>query len=195
MPTRMKPVRREIPVKCAEADKKEFERMKTYFYQPSTSPITSPLVVAPKATAPFIRICGDYRKINEYVKASNYPIPNVIHELHKVSKFKVFSDLDVANAFHEILLHPDTSKKLSVQTPWGQFEPMFLPEGVSPASGVLMQVMYEIFADYLEWVVVIFDNILVCAVDYDDAFDKLVKVVHRCRERNVSSSCPSQSLA
>jgi hypothetical protein len=102
-----------------------------------------------------------------------------------VSKFKVFSDLDVENAFYEILLHPDTSKKLSVQTPWGQFEPMFLPEGVSPASDVLMHVMYEIFVDYLEWVVVIFDNILVCEVDYDDAFDKLVKVVQRCRERNV----------
>jgi hypothetical protein len=131
MPTRMKPARREIPVKCAEAAKKEFERMSTYFYQPSTSPITSPLVVAPKATAPFIRICGDYRKINEYVKASNYPIPNVIHELHKVSKFKIFSDLDVANAFHEIRLHPDTGRRLSVQTPWGQFEPVSSRRGVT----------------------------------------------------------------
>ena len=30
----------------------------------SSATIASPLVVAPKATAPFIRLCGDYRSIN-----------------------------------------------------------------------------------------------------------------------------------
>jgi hypothetical protein len=38
------------------------QRMRTYFYVPSNSPIASPLVVAPKAAAPFIRHCGDYRE-------------------------------------------------------------------------------------------------------------------------------------
>ena len=33
--------------------KKEFDRMNTYFYAPSTSTIACPLVVAPEATAPF----------------------------------------------------------------------------------------------------------------------------------------------
>ena len=37
--------------------KAEFDRIRTYFYEISTSPIASPLVVAPKATALFIRLC------------------------------------------------------------------------------------------------------------------------------------------
>ena len=44
--------------------KAEFDRMRTYFHEISTSPIASPLVVASKATAPFIRLCGDYRPVN-----------------------------------------------------------------------------------------------------------------------------------
>lgn len=94
-------------------------------------------------------------------------------------------DLVVRNAFHNIKLHPETSAMLSVQTPFGQFEPMFLPEGVAPASGVLMCVMSEVFADFTEWLIVIWDNILVCAMGYADAYEKLVRVINRCRERNV----------
>lgn len=47
--------------------KKEFDRMNTYFHAPSISTIACPLVVAPIATAPFIRLCGDYRPINPHI--------------------------------------------------------------------------------------------------------------------------------
>ncbi len=67
MPKKIKPQNRKVPPALCEATKKEFERMKEYFYVPSTSPVASPLVVAKKSTAPYIRICGDYREINKYV--------------------------------------------------------------------------------------------------------------------------------
>ena len=72
-----------------------------------------------------------------------------------------------------------------MQTPFGQFQPKFLPEGVSPASLILMKTMYETFKDYLQWLVVIHDNILVLARGYNDAYEKLVLVVRRCREKNL----------
>jgi hypothetical protein len=60
-----------------------------------------------------------------------------------------------------------------------------MPEGVSPASGVLMTVMREIFIDFNEWMIVIYNNLLVCAHDYDDAYRKLQLVIDRAYERNV----------
>ena len=50
---------------------------------------------------------------------------------------------------------------------------MYMPEGVSPASGILQVMMRDIFQLYDEWSIVIFDNILLLAHDYKDAFDKL----------------------
>ena len=35
------------------------------------------------------------------------------------------------------------------------------------------------------WMIVIFDNIFVLANDYNDAFQKLVKVIERCKEKNI----------
>lgn len=181
----MKPSPRRVPAAIYDVTKKEFQRLLTYFYEPSNSSITSPIVIAPKATSPFVRICGDYRLINDLLKIFNFPIPDVIKEMHKASRCKVFIDLDMRNAFHNLPLHPFTSELLSVQTPFGQFQPKFLPEGVAPASGILMAVMTEIFADYSDWLIVLWDNILLCAMDYEDAFAKFPLVITRCRERNI----------
>ena len=134
---------------------------------------------------PFIRICGDYRIINRYVKPNNYPIPDVIKEIHKAASFPIFIDLDVKNAFHHIMLERKTSEYLSVQTNWGLYRPLLLPEGVNPASMALMKIMYDMFVDYYEWTIVIFDNILVLATDYEDCFQKMKLVIQRCAERNV----------
>jgi hypothetical protein len=129
----------------------EFGRLRTYFYVPSDSSVASPLVISPKATAPFIRFCGDYREINKHILIPQQPIPIVVHELTKATGFKVFVDLDMANSFHQIPITEEISKLLSIATPWGLFRPLFLPEGVSPASGLLQHIVREIFADFEEW--------------------------------------------
>jgi hypothetical protein len=69
---------------------------------------------------------------------------------------------------------------LSVSTAWGLYRPLFLPEGVGPASGVLQSVVRTFFADFELWIIVIFDNILILASDYADAAAKLKLVLVRC---------------
>ena len=81
--------------------KTEFDRMRTYFYEPSTSSIACPLVIAPKATAPFIRPCGDYRPINPFINIPQEPIPHVQQSLSKAAGWKILVDLDM-NSFHQI---------------------------------------------------------------------------------------------
>ena len=60
-----------------------------------------------------------------------------------------------------------------------------MPEGRSPAQGILMTVMKEIFEDYEEWMIVIFDNMLILAHDYDDAYNKLKIVLDRAYEQGL----------
>eukprot|EP00981_Chlorochromonas_danica_P007576 scaffold1801_cov193-Ochromonas_danica.AAC.3 len=182
----MKPRARPINPKLYANARKEFERLSKYFYKHSSSSIASCLVIAPKATAPFLRFCGDYVAINKYISTGHYPIPHVMRSLEKITQFAVFLDFDLANAFHQIRLAPTTSARLSVQTPWGQVEPTFMPEGIGPASGILQSVVSGIFADFEDWTIAIFDNLLILAHDYDDAYRKTELILDRCIERNVS---------
>ncbi len=165
---------------------KEFQRLRTYHYRESTSPIASPLVIAPKATPPYIRFCGDYSvKINQHIRVHHGYIPHVENEIQRVMGYKVFGDFDLTTAFHQIKLGPVTSARLSVVTPWGQFEPVFMPEGVAPASIVLQDVMRKIFEDFADWSIVLFDNILIMGYDFKDLYGKIEIFLKRCEERNV----------
>ena len=183
IPVRSRPVRKDL----WESAKKEFNRLCTYFYTTlgCTSRIASPLVIAPKPTPPYIRFCGDYRRINPFINIPPVYIPHVQYELTKAARYKVYIDLDMANSFHQIPISEEFSQLLSVQTPWSLVRPRFLPEGVGPASGMLQSIVREIFKDFEDWTVVIFDNFLILADDYDDAFKKLQLVLERCKEYRV----------
>jgi hypothetical protein len=162
----------------------EIRRMATYLYQPSTSNYSSPIVIAKKATYPFFRIAGDYRKINEFILRFQEIIPDVARALEMARLAKCFIDLDMSNSFHQIPLGPISRKLLAVATPLGLFEPLYAPEGVSPLSAVLQRIVTTIFHDY-DWMIVIYDNFLICADNFRDAYDKLVLVLARCREYNL----------
>ena len=55
--------------------------------------------------------------------------------------FKIFLDIDMTNSFHQFPLTELSSQRLAIQSPCGLVEPIFLPEGVSPASGHLQWTM------------------------------------------------------
>ena len=106
---------RPVNPKLYEHAKKDFDRLSTYIYKESVSPWASPLVIAPKATAPFIRLCGDYRWLNPMVVLPQAYIPHVQHEIEKAMRFSVFLDIDMTNSFHQLVLSEETSRRLAVQ--------------------------------------------------------------------------------
>ena len=52
-----------------------------------------------------------------------------------------------------------------------------MQEGIPIASFRFQQVMVTIFEDFLEWMIVIIDNLLILATDYQDWYEKVVLVV------------------
>ena len=163
----------------------EIQRLKGHMLVPHQGDRASNLVVAPKATAPFIRLCGDYPPKNRYMEQFLFPIPHVKLSLVKISGFRLFANLDMMNSFHQFRLSDQTSAFLSVITPWGQFRPLFMPEGIGPASGILQFHMSRIFADFDEWTVIIFDNFLILADDAEDLLQKTQLFLQRCRDHNL----------
>lgn len=176
---------RPINPKLAENFYKELERLCGYLFIPSKSSIVSPIVVAYKATFPFIRVCGDFTWINKYIVMPIVPIPAALPCLAKIAKFKYFIDVDVTNAFHQIPLGPITSERLSIVTPFKTLKPKFLLEGTTPATGILHSTMIEMFKDFDEWSIVLFDNILLLANSYEEAFELFDRFLDRCIERNL----------
>ena len=187
-----KPDNRQVPPKLREAYEKELKRLCEYYFIPSTSSTATNMVVAAKKTPPFIRLCLDLRWLNKVLKVPQYPIPRPLFSLRLAQTWTLFADIDLTNSYHQLLLAAKTRRLMAVQTPLGLLEPVFLPEGVSPASQILQRVVRELFCDFIDegWLIVIFDNILLGANDYPTLFTRIQRVFNRCRERNVILKLP-----
>ena len=173
MPAVMKPKARPVNPKLFEHAKKEFDRLLSYMYVRCDGPVASPLVITSKATAPFIRFCGDYQDVNRFIPHWHTPIPHPQRTIsEKLVNHDAYGDIDMTNGLHQLPIDEKTSMKLSIQTPWGQVRPLFLPEGVPIGNAHLQKTMSEIFK-HCEWAIVIFDNILICASGYDDLYSRI----------------------
>ena len=163
----------------------EIKRLLRYMYVPSKSPWMSDNVWAAKATAPFVRSCGDYRWINEHIRMRHAYIPDVREELAKLKDFKYFCDFDLTNAFHQFRLDDKTSELLSIMTISGPIRPLFMPEGISPASAILQTHVREIFKDFADDSLIMFDNLTIGAHTLDELFAKQKKFFNKCIEYNI----------
>ena len=181
---RIKVRARAVNPKLFDNVEREFERMRGYFYVPSSSPIASPLVIAPKSTHPYIRFCGDYVRVNKLIDCPSGAIVNVRDAITRISGFTHYGEFDMMNGFHQIPIGPITRARLSVVTPFGQYEPQFLPEGVSPASIELQNIVRHIFSD-MDYVIALFDNLLIGAYSEQDLYEKINKFLDRCKKHNL----------
>jgi hypothetical protein len=143
------------------------------------------MVISPKATAPYIRFCINLIKVNEWIDCGHYPIPLVRDVINRIGKHSLFIDADLSRSYHQFRLAEETSEKLSVQTPFGQFAPIHMPEGCAPAQQILQQAMVDIFESLGDWILVIFDNILILADTEQQAVDRFELFLKRCEEFNV----------
>ena len=59
-----------------------------------------------------------------------------------------------------------------------------MPEGVSPASIELQNIVRHIFSD-MDYVIALFDNLLIGAYSEQDLYEKIDKFLDRCKEHNL----------
>lgn len=69
--------------------------------RPSKSPVGAPILFVPKADGT-MRLCVDYRGLNKVTIKNRYPIPLVGEMLDRLSKSKVFTKLDLRDAYHRL---------------------------------------------------------------------------------------------
>jgi hypothetical protein len=74
------------------------------------------------ATASCGRLVFDYRKLNKIVKPMHYPLMKIDNLFEKCSKFKLFSLIDIKNAFLSVALTERAKKRLAIITPFGVTE-------------------------------------------------------------------------
>ena len=97
-----------IPNRLKEGVREEVEKLvELGIVVPSTSPWVSPVVPVPKEDGT-VRVCVDYRKLNEVTTADPYYMTTLDEILEKVGESRVMSKLDLAKGFYQVEVEPQS---------------------------------------------------------------------------------------
>ena len=100
--------------------------------QRSQSEFAAPVIVVRKPGGG-LRICVDYRALNEITVKSRYPIPLVRETMTLLEGKKYFTKLDITAAFNRIRMAEDSVRMTAFTTRFGQFECLAMPFGLCNA--------------------------------------------------------------
>jgi ribonuclease HI len=133
---------RQINPKLAPLVQQELQKMlKAGIIAPTRhSSWCSNLVVARKKNGK-IRICIDFRNLNRACTKDHYPLPKMETLLQRVTGSGMISMLDGFSGYNQIRLKAEDRHKTTFTTPWGTFEYLRMPFGLSNAGATFQRAM------------------------------------------------------
>ncbi|SYW83661.1 uncharacterized protein UHO2_06861 [Ustilago hordei] len=152
------------------------ENLEKGFIRPSKSPARSPVLFVPKKDGG-LRLCVDYRGLNEITVKNRAPLPLIEEQLFLLRKARIYTKLDLRAAYNLIRIAKGDEWKTAFGTQLGLYEYLVMPFGLANAPAHFQSFINDIFRDIIGiYVVVYLDDFLIFS-DTEEAHVKHVTEV------------------
>lgn len=182
--TKQQPPRR-LPPHLLERVKAELEKMESneVICPAQDAKWISPLVPALKRNGD-VRICTDFRKLNEAIVRSPFQIPTFEELITEIENAKFFSLLDARSGYHQIQMSQNSQQYLSFSTPFGNYTYKRMPFGICSAPEIYSRLMCDLTQD-LPGVLCYFDDTLVFGRNQAEHDSRLREVLTRLQDKGL----------
>ena len=160
----------------------------------TNSPWAAPVVPVLKPNGS-IRLCGDYKlTVNRAARLDTYPIPSLDDLFSGLAGGKVFSKLDMSQAYAQLCLDESSKKYTVLNTHRGLFQYNRLSFGVSSAPGIFQRSMEQLLRG-IPGVFLYLDDILVQGANDAEHFERLRLVLSTMQDAGLRLSIKKCSIA
>ena len=175
-----------VPLGIRELVRKELESLEELgIIERCRSNWASPLVPVRKPDGN-VRLCVDYRRLNEVTEKEPYYIPSFDEMVEKVGAGRVMSKIDLAKGFHQVMVKEKDWDKTCFICPFGKFRYRRMPFGLTNAPSVFQRLMEEVLVEYRDCANVYIDDILVVSGDWGSHLEHLERVLEALRKNGLT---------
>ena len=161
----------------------------------SSSPFSSNVVICRKKDNK-LRMCIDYRQLNQRTKKDAYALPRIEEILNALSGNKYFSILDMKSGYHQIeVLEKHKERTAFTVGPLGFYEFNRLPFGLSNSPATYQRLMENCLGDlHLNICFIFLDDLIIFSQTYEEHLQRLELVFNKLRESGLKLSPKKCSL-
>lgn len=148
------PVNREIEEQCNELLVQDI-------LEHSDSNWSSPVVPVRK-TDGTLRLCIDYRKVNQITKGQQFPMPNISNSIYKGHNVQYFTKLDLVRGYYQVPLDEASREITAFSTTKNHFQFKRLSFGLKNSGIAFQKTMQQVLSPFASHNIIIYiDDILI----------------------------------
>ena len=140
-----------------------------------------------------LRLCTDFRKINNVTERNAFPIPLVDEMLENIRRHrpKIFTKLDLKSAFTNLAISPEDQWKAAFATHQGLFEFTRVPFGLTNAPPLWQSFMTDVLRPFLgRFCEVYIDDIIIYSQTEKEHEGHVKEILEALRSRGLVCSTP-----
>jgi transposase InsO family protein len=163
------------------------EQLERGWIEPSQAPFACPVLFVKKPNGG-LRFCIDFRKLNLLTRKDRYPLPLIEETLARLSRARIFTKLDIRQAFHRIRMHPDSEELTTFRTRYGAYKCKVMPFGLTNGPATYQRFMNDVLFDYLDdFCTVYLDDILIYSENKLEHEAQVEKVLLRLKDAGLQA--------
>jgi len=124
------------------------ENLSKGFIRASSSPASAPILFVKKKDGS-LRLCVDYRGLNEGTIKNRYPLSLIRETLIQLSKARYYTTLDVRGAYNLLRMAEGEEWKIAFRSRYGLFESLVMPFGLTNAPADFQWFINDVLYPFL----------------------------------------------